>query len=114
MLAPNQSTTNLFRYPGRENDSVSGLYYYRATYYDSSIGGYSRALRIAGLFPVLGDLSLWGCLSLLEGAFVPFINLHDQMPSVTCRTCMSKRGFYGGTGGVESDKTPFLRNFNVA
>src|SRR5712691_9034755 len=32
------SLTNLFQYTGRESDSETGLYYYRARYYDPTIG----------------------------------------------------------------------------
>lgn len=32
------SLTNYFRYTGREYDTESGLYFYRARYYDSSLG----------------------------------------------------------------------------
>jgi RHS repeat-associated protein len=35
---PPSSVTNPFRYTGRELDSETGLYYYRARYYDSTIG----------------------------------------------------------------------------
>jgi RHS repeat-associated protein len=35
---PPSSVTNPFRYTGRELDSETGLYYYRARYYDPSVG----------------------------------------------------------------------------
>jgi RHS repeat-associated protein len=36
--APPSSVTNPFRYTGRELDSETGLYYYRARYYDAATG----------------------------------------------------------------------------
>src|SRR5216684_4035843 len=36
--ATSGSITNPFQYTGRESDSETGLYYYRARYYDPSVG----------------------------------------------------------------------------
>src|SRR6185437_10933981 len=38
LTATNGSLTNPFRYTGREFDSETGLYYYRARYYDPTTG----------------------------------------------------------------------------
>jgi RHS repeat-associated protein len=47
---PPSSVTNPFRYTGRELDSETGLYYYRARYYDSTIGRFlsEDPVRYAG------------------------------------------------------------------
>jgi RHS repeat-associated protein len=44
------SVTNPFRYTGRESDSETGLYYYRARYYDPQTGRFISAdpIRFAG------------------------------------------------------------------
>jgi RHS repeat-associated protein len=38
IIAASGSLTNSFRYTGREYDTETGLYYYRARYYDPSVG----------------------------------------------------------------------------
>ena len=44
------SLTNAFQYSGREMDSETGLYYYRARYYDPSVGKFTSEdpIRFAG------------------------------------------------------------------
>src|SRR5579863_2962864 len=41
-----ETVANPFRFTGREWDSATSLYYYRARYYDPLFGGLSRLLQV--------------------------------------------------------------------
>jgi len=67
IVLQNGSLTNPFTYTGREFDSESGLYYYRARYYDASIGRFLQE----------DPTGLVGGINLYDYVFQNPINLVD-------------------------------------
>jgi RHS repeat-associated protein len=56
-IASSGSLTNPFQFTGRESDSETGLYYYRARYYDPNVG---RFLNEDPIRSVSGTLNFYG------------------------------------------------------
>jgi RHS repeat-associated protein len=63
LTASTGSLVNSFRYTGRESDAETGLYYYRARYYDPSAGRFlsedpARFSEATNFYPYVGNNSL--------------------------------------------------------
>jgi len=83
LTASTGSVTNPFRYTARESDTETGLYYYRARYYDPSVGRFlsEDPIGFAG-----GDLSFYTYVSnSVAGLFDQFgLRPGDKYPTVKC------------------------------
>lgn len=92
------SLTNFFRYPAREFDSETGLYYYRARYYDPSAGRFisEDPLRLYG-----NDVNyyryVWGSVT----------NLRDPLGLLGVGVTVGAGAFAGGGPGIGGSRDRF-------
>jgi RHS repeat-associated protein len=91
------SLTNSFRYTGREFDTETGLYYYRARYYDPSAGRFlsEDPIRYAGGSPNFYHYVFNGPLNLIDPTGLATVVNNTGMPIVVS----GNPGMGHGTGG---------------
>jgi RHS repeat-associated protein len=81
LIASTGSITNRFRYTGREFDSETNLYYYRARYYDPQAGRFLSEDRIRS---VSGTLNFYGYVENSPINLIDSGGLCPQSPNKPC------------------------------
>ena len=90
ITASSGSASNPFRYTGRDLDSETGLYYYRARYYDSSTGRFLSE-----------DAARWNAFhNFYEYVNNNAVNLSDPFGLIACSDCQRFLKYCYLTGGV--------------
>jgi len=96
VTATSGSLTNPFQYTGRESDPETGLYYYRARYYDSTVGRFTNedpATFLGGhnFYAYVGNdpISFIDPSGLAKTCNIPPIGPHSKLPTPLTK-CASK------------------------